>query len=176
MDWQVGDIISIGEAKKYDVIAFTANSYVTADFRLVMGAGAAKRVLRHYPGIDAEFGTRIRVGELGFEDGLIYPPHGVQKDYLVAGVPRAGIIIAAVQVKQHFRDHTEPEAKDLCWELTVKSLAKLRRWCERHPDKRVVMNCPLIGFGGYGDQEERVRIMTIEALRGTSVTICTLPN
>ena len=178
MKWCTGDLIEISKSEKCNVIAFTANSYVTSDFRLVMGAGCAKRVRDHFLGVDFDLGNRIRKRiSSSLEnavESVVSPKEGVQADYYVAGVPRDGIIVAAVQVKRHYQDHKNSDSKKACFELTIASLKKLRRWCEKNNDSRVVINCPLIGCGGYSQEEDQVKAMVEKTLGSVDIYVCTL--
>jgi hypothetical protein len=90
MEWRKGDMLEVAAQLGCHTIAFTANAFVTDDFRLVMGAGAAKRIRDHFPGVDSDFGFKIRAGHLrgGEWGGIAHPNRGVQADYHVVAVSR----------------------------------------------------------------------------------------
>lgn len=134
-------------------VAFTAN-YVVKRGRLVMGAGAAKRVRDALPGVDAAIGR-------------LCPPSG---DYHLICVederwnPKG---VLAVQVKRHYSDDGD-------WDLAVRSLRALAEFCEGNRDAFVVMNCPLVGRGGFADRSSEVESMVEEVLCEHPVLVTTL--
>ena len=154
MQWHNGDVLELAESVKANIVLFTANSVVT-DSRLVMGAGFAKQVRDTFKGIDLELG-RTLLGSSG--------TNGVQPDYgLVTAVTRhnnRSLIIGALQVKKHYNDHKNVKTKQGCWELTESSLfmlqTTLRGWSKNLPPFVLVMNCPLIGLGGYASEKDKV--------------------
>jgi len=162
MEWRSGDMVDVCRETNADGIVFTANSVVTKSGELVMGAGAAKRVQNCFPNSLAKaLGAQI------LKDVSVQ----VQPDYHLAGVvfkqksnPDLPFYIFALQVKRDFR-----LPGDL--KLTIASLGSLVNWCEEHPNTRLVMNCPLIGLGGFAAQKEEIVNLVSETLAKTSVIV-----
>lgn len=72
---QKGDIWSVWNIT--DLLLFTANSTITKDNKLVMGAGIAKEVRDRFPGIDSRIGNLLNELQLANKDfGLLLSPSG----------------------------------------------------------------------------------------------------
>jgi hypothetical protein len=155
MIWQTGDILDIANSERCNVVAFTANSVLNKNGALVMGAGVAKRIRDHYPDIDAKLGSKI-TKKLGENN---------QADFHVAVQKVEDVFVVAVQVKRDWRDNGD-------WDLTVESLELLARYLSEYPHLKCVLNCPLIGLGGFGNQQDKVRKMVESVFENTDIIVC----
>ena len=144
MEWRDDvDFLDLAIEENINNIVFTANSVVT-NGKLVMGAGAALRIRNAYPEIDSQFGELLL-------------PNG-RKDYHVVEVHRPEEnphTVYALQVKRHYRDNGD-------FELCITSLRKL---IDKLKDEPAVLNCPLIGYGGFSDKTQRVYDMVEKELK-----------
>ena len=161
-----------------------------------MGAGAAKRVKDRFPEAPVALGNSIaRIQLTGILcqkklDDSDYEPSdnairelihaGVQEDYHTMGYLHCPEQmecthehclsvhhqIVAVQTK---RDWKAPGD----WDLTVASLKMFSARLNKE-NIRFVLNCPLIGLGGFGDERKRVFDMVEEILGQNDVIVCTL--
>ena len=164
MEWRNGDMIDVCREVGANGVVFTANSVVTTSDYLVMGAGAAQRVRDAFPSsVQKALGSQIKQVK-----------HGVQPDYYLAGVtlpmankPDSPFYIFALQVKRHYA-----APGDLA--LTVESLESLNRWCKANPDVKLVMNCPLIGLGGFASQIDKVKSIVEGILSDANVIVTVL--
>lgn len=164
MEWRNGDMIDVCREVGANGIVFTANSVVSTNDCLVMGAGAAQRVRDAFPkSIQRALGAQIKQSS-----------PGVQPDYHFVGVtlpmakqPDLPFYIFALQVKRHYA-----EPGDLA--LTVESLEALNSWCRANPDVKLVMNCPLIGLGGFASQIDKVKSIVEGILSDTNVIVTIL--
>lgn len=162
MEWRTGDMVDVCKEIGADGIVFTANSYVKKNGGFCMGAGAALRVYDYFPKTLAPSLARI----IGYS-GL----YGVQPDYHFAGVTfnlkndsSRLFYVFALQVKRHF---AEPGDLD----LTIESLNHLANWCDNNPNVRLVLNCPLIGLGGFAAKKEEVQQMVESILGRTNIVV-----
>lgn len=161
MEWRNGDMIDVCREVGANGIVFTANSVVKGDGSLVMGAGAAKRVRDAMPSsIQKALGALIMDSQ-----------PGVQPDYYLAGIhlpsakkPDTPFYIFAIQTKRHY-------AKPGDIELAIKSMSALKEWCDSNPDIKLVMNCPLIGNGGFANQIDKVKSIVEDVLSDTNVIV-----
>ena len=73
-----GDMFDIPDTEGYgiDAIFVTSNSYMKQCGALTMGAGAAKDMVNHYPGIDKTFGSLLAGKHLGMYSILSVPVYG----------------------------------------------------------------------------------------------------
>lgn len=164
MEWRNGDMVDVCREVGANGIVFTANSVVTANNCLVMGAGAAKRVKDAFPdSVPRALGAQIKKSN-----------HGVQPDYHLVGVklpmaqsPDSPFYIFALQVKRHYA-----APGDLA--LAVESLKALSGWCSLNPDAKLVMNCPLIGLGGFAGQIDKVKSIVEDILSDANVIVTIL--
>ncbi len=110
--------------KSHGFIIVTANSFLTSDFRLVMGSGAAFDLKRKVPGIDRIFGRMIFdiCGHLGIYGLLSYKRYGI------------------FQVKVRFDEKARMD-------LIQHSLFKLSQAAKRNKEYRYNLNFPGIGYG-----------------------------
>jgi hypothetical protein len=165
MEWRTGDMLDVGQKEGCNVIAFTANAVVREERRqaaLVMGGGAALRVRNAFPGIDFALGQRIlnASSRPSFKSG-------VQDDYYVVAAKQNDLWVAAVQVKRHWQDVGD-------WDLTEDSLEALSRHLAKYPDLKCVLNCPLIGLGGFADRADEVKEMVSLVLKDANVLVCVM--
>jgi len=168
MEWRTGDMIDVCKELDADGVVFTANSVinnVNGKRQLVMGGGAALRVYQHFPQTLSPSLANIIAPGAGT---------GVQPDYHLAGVTfkiknnsSRVFYVFALQVKRHF-----VKPGDLS--LTVESLKQLAQWCESHPDIKLVLNCPLIGLGGFASRTEEVKGIVESILGNTNVVVTIL--
>jgi hypothetical protein len=91
----------------------------------------------------------------------------VQDDYQVVAAKQGDLWVAAVQVKRHWKDAG-------VWDLTVDSLEALARHLAKYPDLKCVLNCPLIGLGGFADRAEEVKEMVSLVLQDANVLVCVM--
>lgn len=167
MEWRKGDMLEVGKKEVCNVIAFTANAVVREErgqSALVMGGGAALRVRDAFPGIDFALGKRIL--STSSRPTL---KSGVQDDYYVVAAKQGDLWVAAVQVKRHWKDAGD-------WDLTVDSLEALARHLAKYPDLKCVLNCPLIGLGGFADRIDEVKDMVSLVLKDANVLVCAMQN
>lgn len=160
MKWISGDLIDIARAENCHVVAFTANSVlktVDQQLALVMGAGAAKRVRDYFPGIDIALGQKIAALQTT-------PRSGVQKDYHIVSSKHSGMHVAALQVKRDWRDEGD-------WDLTAQSLTLLSGYLAEFPHLKCVLNCPLIGLGGFRERKAEVQAMVEKHLEGANILV-----
>jgi len=110
----------------------TTNSYLRRDGCLVMGRGIALQTKEKFPEIPKTFGKVIKdsVGSLG-QYGLI-----VLSD----------LTLGAFQVKKHFKDKASPE-------LIKHSVRCLNHLLTQHPEMKVNLNFPGIGWGHLKKEE-----------------------
>lgn len=174
VEWYEGDMIMLAKQRGIFHVAFTANSTLNGQ-RLVMGAGAALDVKKQFPKIDLNLGTE-----------LVYlrEVESIEGDYNVLSVQAVSsgtrgwlgsesiadvVRVTAVQVKRDWRHIAD-------WELTKTSLGLFRDYL-RHllstgEQGSAVINCPLIGMGGYSAQREQVIAMVEKQLQGADVIVC----
>lgn len=125
-----GNILESGA----DVVLFTGNATLRKDGCLVMGRGAAKAVLEHYPNCNRAFGSliayhyRVTDGN-GWYGVLIHPD-------------RHSPILGVFQVKDAYWD----TAKLSMIAASVDILKRLTETDWKH--KRIALNFPGIGNGG----------------------------
>lgn len=153
MTWASGkDLVTHARAISASHVAFTANSVLNRG-RLVMGAGAAKRVRECMPGVDYALGALSPGGDyhLLLAESEFWSPAAV----------------LAVQVKRHYSDPGDID-------LTHRSLLALAEFCVGTPGALIVMNCPLVGHGGYADRASEVEEMVEEVLSEHPVVVTTL--
>lgn len=143
------DFLDLAIRLKVNHLAFTANS-VIKESGLVMGAGAALRIRNAYPGIDGEFGRILN--RLPGRDYHVM--HVLQPEHVPSN-------IYALQVKRHYRSDGDIE-------LTRLSLRKFALSLE---GAEAVLNCPLIGLGGYADNPQEIFELVEEELANTSVCV-----
>lgn len=146
MEWRTGDMIDVCKEVGANGIVFTANSVVKNNGELTMGGGAAKRVRDYFPSsVPSALGQEIKKNN-----------DRVQPDYYLAGIQfklketLEPFYIFALQVKRDFKDNGDLS-------LTIESLQLLAKWCSENPDVKLVLNCPLIGLGGFANQKEDIR-------------------
>lgn len=152
MNWTTGDLIEVARAKGIRVVGFSANAVITRDGDLVMGAGAARRIKNAYPGIERILGEAIGV-------------FGLAPDYYLQPASYGRTRILAYQVKRDWRESGD-------FALTRESLTRLAEWSRANGP--VVVNCPLIGAGGWGSRSDEVFEMVERALADADVTVCRL--
>jgi len=121
---KLGDMWSVWEES--DLFLVTTNGSLKRDGALVMGRGIAREALDRFPGLDLVLGKAI--GRSGREYGLLVSPRW----------PAAKL--GAFQVKLRYWDDATPELIRLSTEM-------LLEWLEEHPDARVDLNFPGIGYG-----------------------------
>lgn len=146
MEWVQGDIIDVCRDKKANGVVFTANSVILKNGDLCLGAGAAKRVRDYFPAsVPSALAQEIKQNN-----------DRIQPDYYLAGIQfklketLEPFYIFALQVKRDFNDKGDLS-------LTVESLQLLAEWCNANPGVKLVLNCPLIGLGGFSDQKEDIK-------------------
>ncbi|MFK5073233.1 hypothetical protein ACI4BE_27295, partial [Klebsiella pneumoniae] len=91
-------------------------------------------------------------------------------DFLLAEAEVSDLIVdkvLAIQVKRHFKDDGDLD-------LTKKSLAKLKEWSDNNPSEHIVINCPLIGLGGFSKDVDRIKKEVESALGSANITVCTM--
>ena len=99
--------------------------------------------------------------------------YGLQPDYFVAHAShwledkKDHIRLVALQVKRHYNAQGDLD-------LTEQSLEKFAEMMRSRPERRAVMNCPLIGLGGFGDQQKLVTDLVERVLGDIDVIVCTL--
>ena len=172
MQWQQGDMLEYAQAHKISTICFTANGIVSGG-RLVCGAGAALDVKRKFPSADRSLGNLLEYKRW---------KQGLQGDYFTLETEQLtrnwlgdhnvdAVRIVAVQVKRDWRDNGD-------WHLTEKSLLRLRadlnRWRVEKDRPEAVLNCPLIGRGGFSDRKDEVFKMVEYYLEDMNITVFTL--
>jgi hypothetical protein len=164
MDWRVGDFVKLAKESDRRVIAFTANAVLKGSAQkplLVMGKGAAAAVLEEFPTANAALACRLPPFPLGLQ-----PDYGCVSAQLqnLEGTP---CHVVAVQVKRGWKD-------DGIFDLTERSLRQFAEMMRLRPDRKAVLNCPLIGNGGFAHQSDRVKSMVEAALQDIDVWVCTL--
>ena len=183
LEWRHGDLVDVAKETGANVLAFSANAVLKQGesglYKLVMGAGAAKRVRDYYPGSDWKLGAsvarntqRLRVS-LGGDRGTRMADYGLQPDYYLAKTTcwderheqPTPMLIVALQVKREWKDRGDLE-------LASQSLMRFHDLMRENPEYRAVMNCPLVGLGGFSLEE--VRPVVEATLSGTNTTICLL--
>lgn len=155
MRWIQGDLIDVATKLNAHVLGFTANSVITKNGKLVMGGGAAKRVRDYFDGVDAELGKNIGAN---------------LTDFLLAEANVSDLIVdkvLAIQVKRHFKDDGDLD-------LTKQALEKLKEWSEKHPSEHIVINCPLIGLGGFANEVDKIKKEVESVLGSANITVCTM--
>ena len=160
MEWLSGDMLQVAREEECEIIAFTANSVlksINGSQALVMGGGAAKRVRDAFPGIDIQLAEKI------IESRSI--DNNNSADYYVVASKTNGLWVAAVQVKRHWKDDGD-------WKLTETSLKTLARHLSKNPNRKCVLNCPLIGLGGFSDRIDDVKQMVEDTLKDANVFVC----
>ena len=167
MKWAEGDILEHAKTNTGTALAFTANSMLVHN-KLNMGGGAAKDVRDEYPGVDAAF---FEILSEGVNDNCVL------SDYHLCAVETEGRTIIAVQVKRDTREKATPNAKRAWYELARRSLEHLAVWQEA-TGTPVVINCPLIGLGGFSTYPEfmQVKLMVDMTLGDADITVLTLPG
>lgn len=158
MFWHNGDMIKLFYSIKADAIGFTANSCVTKDRKLVMGKGSAKTIRDNFPDVDRILGEKIYSNDLY-----------VQKDYYVKSTEYSNFYIMAIQTKRHFIDNKMNGELEL-YTLTSKSLEKLSSMSMKHPERIIVMNCPLIGCASF--KIEDVKQLVEDKLKDCNIYVC----
>lgn len=123
-----GDLYTDESLEKYDFVGFTANSTLTKEGRLVMGAGSAKHVRDKFPDID------LRLGELVKDS----PKYLIKKD--------TETNIFALQTKINWRVKSPLD-------LVIKSIRALKLHAIKQPDKTFAIPMPAFGFGGLDGNE-----------------------
>jgi len=165
MKWVSGDFVDLAHKHKATGIAFTANAVIMKkddQYKLVMGAGAAKRIRDKFLGIDAKLAEEI------VKNVNDYPEHTRQvKDYYLSYCDYDNLRIFAVQTKKHFK-----EAGD--WDLTVQSLEQLANYIKHNPESKIILNCPLINNGGFGDRIDEVKQMVENIFKDTKILVSIL--
>lgn len=126
MHYMKGDLYSDSEFCKYDYVGFTANSVLTKDGRLVMGAGNAKVVRDKFKGIDKRLGEVI--------NGCKNP-----ETYLI--VKDTDTNIFALQTKVDWKDKSPLG-------LVKASIRYLKVLTERKPNRLFAVPYPAISHGG----------------------------
>lgn len=106
----------------------TANGVINQHGALVMGAGFARTMRDAFIGLDYQLGQAI-IARGCFRSGSVHT-------YYLEICPQwSGRLLGALQVQYHFR-----------WPASVglieTSVARLKIWCEIHPDVTVRMNYP----------------------------------
>jgi hypothetical protein len=160
MQWVEGDLIEICNRLNADGVVFSANSVVLSNGELCLGAGAALRVRNAFPKAALVLGNQIK------QDGYNW----VQPDYYLAGCVFDAVkpfYVFALQVKRDFRHKGDIQ-------LTIQSLKDLAAWCEENPEVKLVMNCPLIGLGGYSSRVDEVKEIVSSILKNTSIVVTIL--
>ena len=159
MEWRKGDMIDIAAQEGITTIGFTANAVIWRDNgvpKLVAGRGAALRVREKFPTVDAMLAAAILKGK----DRM-----GVHHDYHCVSVVGKFYKIFAVQVKRHWRDPGD-------WPLTEASLEAFASMLPQ--EEAAVLNCPLIGEGGFADRKDEVMGMVERILNNRQVIVTTL--
>ena len=163
MQWTQGDMLECAKQNGINTIAFTANSCIGSDGALVMGAGAAKRVRDAFPGVGTGLAAAIPTGGDYHIACHVYGADVESTDY---SQYHAKAIIVAVQVKRDWQDPGD-------WDLTVTSLKQLAAYLYyRTPQAKAVLNCPLIGHGGWRGREVEVMRMVEEILADIDIVVC----
>lgn len=143
---EIGDMWSVYD--KTDLFIFTANSFITREHKLVMGAGLALEVNSRVPYVARYLGGKIL--EIGHQPkylGKAFLPF--QRFYgLAIWKRKPEQSVAAFQVKYHFKDYADTE-------LIERSAMILKELAEKYPNARFDMNFPGIGCGHL--PESRVR-------------------
>lgn len=121
----------------HDWLVFTANSTVTKDGRLVMGAGIAKQVLERYPGIDRFFGSVLQ------DNGYAGGRYNLAAHY--------GHRVMALQTKIDWRN-----ASDL--NLVVESVSYLAGFSLFRPTETIATVRPGCGLGNLDWDQVKPRI------------------
>ena len=122
--YEVGDMWSAWEIS--DLFLITTNGSFTADGKLVMGRGIARQGRDRFPGLDVALANTLSVPVRRY--GLLVGPRW----------PEAKL--GLFQVKLRYWDDATPE-------LIRLSTQMLLEWLEEHPDVRVDLNFPGIGYG-----------------------------
>jgi hypothetical protein len=168
MEWRTGDLINVCKELDADGVVFTANSVIcnkNGIRQLVVGSGAALRVKQYFPdSLPSALANVVAPGDT----------FGVTPDYHFAGVtfkrankPDSPFYVFALQVKRHF-------ANDGDLQLAIESLTQLAAWCQDNPDVKLVLNCPLIGLGGFASRAEEIKGVVEGILRNTNVVVTIL--
>ncbi len=165
MEWWQGDLFEVVKQTEAQVIAFTANAVLKPNRSLICGAGAAKSVRDKCPGVDKA------LGEVLFQRSN---KTGLQEDYYVIEVEYWSQWVMAVQTKRRPDIPKNKAEKQELWDLTSKSLEYLAILAKKHPERRIVLNCPLIGLGGFGDELDEVGDLVEEKLVDTNIVVCYL--
>jgi len=129
MHYMKGDLYSDSEFCKYDYIGFTANSTLTKDDRLVMGAGNAKVVRDKFKGIDKRLGSIIKESKHP-EDPEVF---------LIVKDKETNIF--ALQTKVNWKDKSPVG-------LVEYSLRYLKRLAESKPNRLFAVPYPAVNHGG----------------------------
>jgi len=93
MELKKGDMFS---RKNIEPIFFTANSVVTKDGRLVMGAGAALDAKKAFPNSDKDFGALVKAYGIKTDNGLRFGVLWSRKRML-----------GAFQTKYHWKENSD---------------------------------------------------------------------
>ena len=172
MNWTRGDLIDVARHEGITHVAFTANAEVTAGKALVMGAGAAKRIRDYFLGIDKVFASLLEFhlcDPASHRDYrlMTYTTHS--EGWLGVDWISDVVTVSAVQVKRRWQ-----EPGDL--QLTRESLVLLRGYVREKEaaglDARCVINCPLIGHGGWSLRKGEVYEMVEAVFQHGPVTVC----
>jgi hypothetical protein len=159
MKWHKGDIVDLFNTGKYNALGFTANARRSRFGDLIMGAGAAKKVADAYPGVPRALGVAV---------GAMKVP-----DYLLAFAEVDDQWFFALQTKRHWKDEYGNVTYDMA-DLARRSLEALNQYADEHPDMNFVVNCPLIGLGGYGHKKKFIKELVEQAVPANNVTVCVL--
>lgn len=159
-----GDIFKLVKEINANAIGFTANAYINKEGKLVMGKGFAAEIKAKYPDIDKLFGLKIG-------NGIISQ---VAPDYYIKCIQYTkGFYILAIQVKRHFWDGKQEETKNICWNICEESLKRLCILSEKRPERKIVINLPLVGNCGYENKKEDVKNMVEEILKDyNNIWVC----
>ena len=122
--YEVGDIWSAWEIS--DLFLITTNGSFSANGKLVMGRGIACQARDRFPGLDAALVKALRVPARRY--GLLVSHHG----------PEAKL--GLFQTKLCYWEDADLELIRLSTEM-------LQAWLKEHPDQRVDLNFPGIGYG-----------------------------
>jgi hypothetical protein len=165
VEWRVGDLIDVCKEADADGIVFTANAVIQNKNNapeLVMGFGAAKRIGDYFPNVASLLAKEIKQEETR-----------IQPDYYLAGLKfknnkkETPFYVFALQVKRDFKDKGDIE-------LTIQSLKQLANWCKENPEIHLVLNCPLIGAGGFSHQKEIIFDIVEKELESLNIIVTTL--
>lgn len=153
MQRRIGNIWS--EFKHTDLLLITTNSTIVSG-KLVMGAGIAKQASIIYPHLSTWAADEILKTSTPNEYGLIIP-----QNFRDGRDHRVGLF----QTKTQWREDSKLN-------LIKKSTMMLVGWCKKHPDVRVDMNFPGIGFGRLREED----VLPVISSLPDQVYVWTLPK